>query len=143
MLRQQSLNCAWNWSRQIFGDAKDILPEFPQTCPKNLCAVNFPRFLEVKKFFWRKKIKKGRAKLFYSVRLIGHSNRKQRCRNISAEFSRYFALIFWDFCRIINKSKLLGLRLHPLLLPKETTNYGFILPSKTCQRHLETRAANA
>jgi len=24
----------------------------------------------------------------------------------------------------------------------ETTNYDFILPSKTCQRHLETRAAN-
>jgi len=25
---------------------------------------------------------------------------------------------------------------------KETTNYGFILPSKTCQRHFETTSAN-
>jgi len=26
----------------MFKGAKDILQEFPQTCPKNFCAANFP-----------------------------------------------------------------------------------------------------
>jgi len=38
-------------SWQIFGGAKDILPEFPQTCPKNFCAANFPSTNSLQQLF--------------------------------------------------------------------------------------------
>ena len=85
-------------SRQIFGLRKifaRISPNFPEKFLYGQVSVPF---------LWShtEKIKFRRIS---SVSFIDHTNRT-RCRNISAR-------IFRDFARVFDKSKLLGVRVHP------------------------------
>jgi len=99
-------------SKQIFGGAKDFCPNFPKLPKKLSCNICRP-------FSWCD-LQKWSALVF--LQTLGAIFRSQTTlgaifAQIFSDFVRIFrdfVQIFRDFARIFDKSKILGVRLHPL-----------------------------
>jgi len=119
---KQSISCVSTHrcrSRQIFGCAKELCLNFPKLSWKMFERQTFQEDQKKTKKglqshqtpFFEKKVKFSRI----SFSLIWSY------RNICAQIFWDFSLSFQDFARIFDKSKLLGMRLHPVHPSSYTT----------------------
>jgi len=103
----------WIWEQAHFWGCAGFLPEFSQTCPKRfgrLCLHIFS--LKDHEDLFRDDVQIRSSCVF--LQTLGAILWNQTTLDaIFARIFRHFAQIFKDFARIFNKSKLLGVLLHP------------------------------